>query len=432
MKLNEEQKKAVYAKDRFLFLLAGAGSGKTRVLTMRIKSLIEKGVSPNLILAITFTKKAAHEMKERIDNHQVDVYTFHALCYQKLMESKKDFSLADETTLPFHKDDLLKITKYKNSLYRTTRPYIYDKYQKYLKENKLLDYDDLLSIIYEKLKRKTIHFSYRYIFVDEFQDTNPLQYECLKLMIQKDTEVFCVGDPDQSIYRFRGATKEIIDLYIKEFNASLYQLNLNYRSTPQIIFLSNRLIERNHRVFKKQLNPTKDSMGNAYSICYQNEIDESNQVIQLIKYTQKKENKNHTIAVLYRHHHRIFDLELKLHETYIPYQIDDSYIEKNPELYLLTVHQAKGLEFDTVIILGLENKTLPSYQISTSLELEEERRLMFVAMTRAKKNLYFTHVKCYNKTHSFTPSIFILESGIKKISPKQLNDIISLGDYHEY
>jgi DNA helicase II / ATP-dependent DNA helicase PcrA len=430
--LNNEQKKAVYAKDRFLFLLAGAGSGKTRVLTKRVKVLIENKVPPNQILAITFTKKAANEMKERIQNEAVHVFTFHALCYQKLVEMKLNFRLVDEVNLPFHPDDLLKITKYKNSLYRTTKPYMYDQYQTYLKNNQLLDYDDLLYLIYEKLKRKTTSFSYQYIFVDEFQDTNPLQYACLKLMIKKDTQVFCVGDPDQSIYQFRGATKEIIQLYIKDFFASLYQLNDNYRSSPHIVYLSNRLIERNQRTFKKKLNPTKETNGLTYSIFYKNEIDESNQVVDLIKYIKKNNKKDHSIAVLYRHHHRVFDLEMKLHDAYISFQIDDSYEERNPDLYLLTIHQAKGLEFDTVIILGLENQTLPSYQISTSIELEEERRLMFVAMTRAKENLIFTHVKYYHKTHCFTPSLFILESGIKKISPKQLNDIISLGDYDGY
>lgn len=432
MILNEEQKKAVDANERFLFLLAGAGSGKTRVLTTRIKKLIDEGICPKQILAITFTNKAKEEMKERIQNEDVDIYTFHGFCYHKLIDLGLNFDMIDEKNIPFHQDDLLKISKYKNSLYRTTKPYLYEKYQAYLRQNKSLDFDDLLLIIYDRLKRKSIRFSYLYILVDEFQDTNPLQYAILKLIANRDTHIFCVGDPDQSIYQFRGATKEIIDLFIKDYQAKTYYLHINYRSIKDVVILSNRLIERNHRTFKKRLIPSKISQGLIFHTVFENEIVESLWITKLIQSFIKRYPHHHKIAILYRHHHRIYELELKLHEFYIPFQIDDTFVMNHPKVFLLTIHQAKGLEFDSVIILGLENGSLPSYQISTKKELEEERRLMFVAMTRAKENLILTQVKCLNQTHFFTPSPFILESGIKKISHKQLNDIISLGDYHGY
>jgi len=430
MILNNEQKKVVYSNERFLFLLAGAGSGKTRVIVERIKYLIEIGIEPSQILAITFTRKASFEMKDRVNNSLVHIHTFHQFCYQRLIDDfKQEFKMVDENVISFKKEHLLEITKYKNSLYQLKKPRLYDTYQMSLANHQMKDFDDLLLDFYFKIRYVNHNYRYSYIFIDEFQDTNHLQYELLKLLIRKNTNVLAVGDPDQSIYVFRGASSQIINLYIKDYQAKLYTLSINYRSSPTILYHANRLIKRNNRRYRNELIPNHVGIQKVYSIQFSNEIEEAEQLIDLINKLQKLKIKSEEIAVLYRNHQRSYELQKRMRELDIVFQtFDENNNDEKNGVQLMTIHKAKGLEFDAVIIIGLEMGVLPSSHDNRQWELDEERRLMFVAMTRARDHLYFSSIQKDTLYHTFTSSVFISESGLKTIKKSEINGIIRLGE----
>jgi len=428
MNLNEEQKRVVYSDERFLFLLASAGSGKTRVIIERMKYLINQGVDPKTILAITFTRKASNEMKDRMKNNDVNIHTFHQFCYLRLTEStEKPIQIAEEESLPFTKSELLEVSKYKNSIYLITKPKHYEKYQNYMKTKGYKDFDDLLLDYYNIIKSKNYTNEFDYIFIDEFQDTNNLQYQVLKQLIRSKTSVLAVGDPDQSIYQFRGANSKIIYRYIKDYQAKVYSLSINYRSSQTIITHANRLIGRNNRRYQKELISHDQSKSFVYHFRFSSVIEEAIEIINLIKSLKKIIKKEGEIAILYRNYERSYEVRKVLDEYDIIYRNVDDYSRKNG-IQLMTIHKAKGLEFDAVIIIGLEQGLLPSSIQNSQLLLDEERRLMFVAMTRARKYLYFSSVVLGIQNDTFATSQFIRESGVKTIKNRRINDIISLGE----
>jgi DNA helicase II / ATP-dependent DNA helicase PcrA len=283
--LNESQLKAVIHPGGPLFVVAGAGTGKTKTLTSRIAYLIMNGVESKRILAVTFTNKAAREMKQRVIEmtgpHAMSVwlYTFHAFGLQILRNHiaelpygyRPNFTVIDEDDGKKIIQDQIKelgldtkeysIRLLKNliSLYksnrmdgfeRTDEEKIYQKYQDYLKENQLLDFDDLLLYTLELLEeipsvRERYQFHFEHVLVDEFQDTDAIQYKILKILGTKHKNVFVVGDPDQSIYAFRGANYENAKLFEKDFGAEKIILEQNYRSTNQILKAANQLIQYN-------------------------------------------------------------------------------------------------------------------------------------------------------------------------------------------
>ena len=429
MKLNQEQEKVIKSNERFLFLLAGAGSGKTRVIVEKIKRLIDEGVEPTSTLAITFTKKSAFEMRERSNHPDVHIHTFHQFCYLGLKQiENRTFTLVDETKLKYSKEDLLKISTYKNSLYRTSKPKSFDSYQSDILKNNEKDFDDLLLDYLKLLKKdKNIH-TFQFIFIDEFQDTNLLQYEILKQLINKHTHVLAVGDPDQSIYQFRGANAKIIDLYISDFNAVKYTLSINYRSNQTIINHANQLIDYNNRKHKKELHAHSKQTSVVTTFYFEDEVHEANQIIHMIHHFLNQKFKLNEICVLYRNHYRSYELKYQLGLQEIPYHTAD--YESNIGIHLLSIHQAKGLEFDIVFIIGLEKGLLPSVKNNTQSERDEERRLMFVAITRARHHLYFSHVRVNSLNIRQKPSKFIRESGFKHTKKSALNGIIPLGDFN--
>lgn len=414
MKLNEMQEKVVYTKEPFLFLLAGAGSGKTRVVIERIKHLIDIGIDKTRILGLTFTNKAANEMKERIGDDELAIHTFHQFCFQQLKKRiTYDYEIYQEKNQIFQRDLLLEITKYKNSYFKNKKPKRYDAYQSFLKMKHQKDFDDLLIDFYGYMIKSNDKYRYQYIFVDEFQDTNVLQYMILKTLISKDTQVLCVGDPDQSIYAFRGAEPKIINQYIKDYAAKVEMLTINYRSNSTIINHANRLIKRNYRNLKKDLLPFHNHTNQITSYVFMSIEDESKTILNLIKSYVNKGISPFEIAILYRNHYRSYDLVHYLKEEDYPYYCDHPNEHNLDHIHTLTIHQAKGLEFEVVIILGLESSVFPSKQTNQKQYLEEERRLMFVAMTRAKEHLIFTHIRYNDYYQRQKPSLFIKESGIK-------------------
>ncbi len=307
-KLNEEQLKPVTDTEGAVLVLAGAGSGKTRVLTSRIAYLVEeKGVYPSAILAITFTNKAANEMRERLSS-MVDgaqsmwICTIHSMCvrilrmYAERLGYGKNFSIYSETERAamikksfqecgFDDEKLLKNVKFhianakmlgqepaeyaeNNADVRGMRDIcaVYSAYCEHLKKNNALDFDDLLTQTLRLLETDKDALEYlsgkfRYIHVDEFQDTNRVQYDIIKLLSAVHGNVFAVGDDDQSIYGWRGAKLENILGFEKDFpGAKIYKLERNYRSTPNILKLANAVIRKNGRRRDKQL-WTKNAAG---------------------------------------------------------------------------------------------------------------------------------------------------------------------------
>jgi DNA helicase II / ATP-dependent DNA helicase PcrA len=283
--LNESQLKAVVHPDGPLFVVAGAGTGKTKTLTSRIAYLILNNIDPKHILAVTFTNKAAREMKERVINmtgpHAMSVwlYTFHAFGLQILRRHiaelpygyRPNFTVIDEDDGKKIVTDQIKelgldtkkysvkslknlISLYKSSrmkeFERTDEEKIFKKYQEYLRNNQLVDFDDLLLYTLELLEeykavREYYQMYFEHILVDEFQDTDAIQYKVLKILGDKHKNVFVVGDPDQSIYGFRGANYENANHFLKDFGANQVILEQNYRSTNQILKAANQLINYN-------------------------------------------------------------------------------------------------------------------------------------------------------------------------------------------
>lgn len=299
-KLNEEQLGPVLQTEGPVLVLAGAGSGKTRVLTSRIAHLVEdKGVPPSAILAITFTNKAANEMKERlsklVDVSRMWVCTIHSMCVRILRSFASDVGITDNFSIyseteraniikksfqecDFDDEKLLKTVKFHIanakmlgfSPERYAEEYagereieaivtVYERYNKHLRENNALDFDDLLNETRLLLRsneeaREYLGGKFRYILVDEFQDTNAVQYEIVKLLSSVHGNLFAVGDDDQSIYGWRGAKIENILNFEKDFKgAKVFKLERNYRSTKHILKLANAVIKHNGRRKDKTL-----------------------------------------------------------------------------------------------------------------------------------------------------------------------------------
>lgn len=295
--LNARQREAVLHTEGPLLILAGAGSGKTRVLTHRIAYLIEEkgGVFPGNILAITFTNKAANEMKERVANllggGDIDNIwmggTFHSIGVRILRRDidkigyEKNFSIYDRddqitlmkecikekdvnkdiykeksilATISSLKDAMISpdtyINKNYNDFYRRNIGELYALYQKKLKQNNALDFDDLIVKTLELLRVDPMVLDYyqkkfKYIFIDEFQDTNKSQYELIRLLSNKHRNLCVVGDDDQSIYKFRGADITNILNFEKDFSdTKIIKLEQNYRSTKNILNVANHVIKK--------------------------------------------------------------------------------------------------------------------------------------------------------------------------------------------
>ncbi|MEA3352692.1 MAG: UvrD-helicase domain-containing protein [Campylobacterota bacterium] len=341
--LNESQKVAAKHIDGPLLILAGAGSGKTKTITTRLAYLISIGIDPASILTLTFTNKAATEMRERayslIDTQNISypplLCTFHkfGLLFLKFninqLNRKNNFVIIDSDD----KKKILKtidkdittatlaseISKFKNSImsvedakasaqdkYYTQIADVYEKYEKYIEANNLVDFDDLLLLTYkilnenEELAQQTSQ-RYQYIMVDEYQDTNELQYKLLKKLCVTHDNLCVVGDDDQSIYGWRGATIKNILSFADTFNdATTIKLEENYRSTHKILFHANALIEHNRDRLGKKLVGTRDE-GNSIKLYESNdENEETRKVVDDIKKLIDSGESAKDIAVLFR------------------------------------------------------------------------------------------------------------------------------------
>lgn len=373
MTLNDKQLEAVEHKDGPCLVLAGAGSGKTKVLTQRIINLIDSGVSPYNILAITFTNKAAKEMRNRVENElgsitdSIFIGTFHSFWLRILRENYIDIGYTSNITI-LDTDDakaivkrILKENGYDPAKYeiRTiinkissakndgispdeyTKLFlndldiviglVYKEYTKLLKDNNSVDFDDLLLKPVELLKKNKIILEkyqerFKYILVDEYQDTNSIQYELCKLLASKYKNIFVVGDANQSIYSFRNADYRNILNFEKDYkNAKVILLEENYRSTNNILKAANSVIKNNSEGKKLNLWSSKRDGELIDYIRCEDEIKEANFVINKIKDLISNGYKYSDIAVLYRTNAQSRVVEDAFVRNNIPHNIIGSY-----------------------------------------------------------------------------------------------------------
>ena len=357
--LNEKQSLAALAVDGPVIVFAGAGSGKTRTLTFRILNMIVNcHINPFNILAITFTNKATNVMKERlasyvdVDIRNLTISTFHSLCASILRREigflgyNCDFDILDEEEQLKVIDEVLKENGYdkkRNKHYQKVINYnkcfmtkptdpleeeVYSLYEAKMKELNMLDFEDLLLKTYELFcESKEILFKYqqryKYILVDEFQDTNLVQYKIVKMLAITNRNLFVVGDDDQSIYSFRGTNYENMNLFKEDFpEYQLFTLNENYRSTQTILDMANRLIKNNkNREPKEMVTSIKGEVDDAIVELCANGIDEVKYVREKIEELKTGVENYSEFAILYRSSVLLRNMELELIEHHIPYKV---------------------------------------------------------------------------------------------------------------
>ena len=365
---NREQEEAITHKGGPLMVLAGPGSGKTLVITYRVKWLIENaGVHPSNILVITFTRAAAEEMKKRffmfdgMENAPVTFGTFHSVFfmilryayrytaaniiredvkrrYIKEMTENMELEIEDENEflsgiineISYVKGEMMSLSYYhSNNCSDELFAQIYEGYEKRLREENLIDFDDMLVFCYELLKeREDIRIlwqnKFQHILIDEFQDINKVQYEIIRMLAGKGDHLFIVGDDDQSIYRFRGARPEIMLGFEKDYpEAKKVILNTNYRCSEEIVEGAEHLISHNTKRFPKNMQAAR---GSKVPITFRNLKDageECTDILKGIRFYYKKGIPLEDMAVIFRTNTQPRLLVGRLMEYNIPFQMRD-------------------------------------------------------------------------------------------------------------
>lgn len=365
---NREQEEAITHKGGPLMVLAGPGSGKTLVITYRVKWLIENaGVYPSNILVITFTRAAAEEMKKRffmfdgMENAPVTFGTFHSIFfmilryayrytvaniiredvkrrYIKEMTENMELEIEDENEflsgiineISYVKGEMMSLSYYhSNNCSDELFAQIYEGYEKRLREENLIDFDDMLVFCYELLKerediRTLWQNKFQHILIDEFQDINKVQYEIIRMLAGKGDHLFIVGDDDQSIYRFRGARPEIMLGFEKDYpEAKKVILNTNYRCSEEIVEGAEHLISHNTKRFPKNMQAAR---GSKVPITFRNLKDageECTDILKGIRFYYKKGIPLEDMAVIFRTNTQPRLLVGRLMEYNIPFQMRD-------------------------------------------------------------------------------------------------------------
>lgn len=382
--LNDKQYQAASSTSQYLRIIAGAGTGKTRTLSYRIAYLIQKGISPKRMVAITFTNKAAKEMQERVSKilsedfqfqsqYKPLIATFHGFCYRFLRKEialiqgyNNKFTIAsDEDQSAIYKEIFSHMTKgsakeftkaitskisalktdgifdYQLDPHTVSIPldaiytfdelkFVYTKYQNYLRTQNLLDFDDLLMLTVKIMKehedvRRVYQAKYDIFLIDEFQDTNKVQYELVKLFLSPSTMLTVVGDPDQTIYTWRGAQNRIIKDDLSHDFPSLETVVLddNYRSTQSILNAANALIKHNKDRMDKNLNAANKVIGD--KVEYSRGFDSNNEAYSIantISTLHRKQSIPYKdFAIIYRSNYLSNPIEKQLTMFRIPYEI---------------------------------------------------------------------------------------------------------------
>ena len=361
--LNKSQSEAVRQIDGPILILAGAGSGKTKTITSRVAYLIANGIPPSSILTLTFTNKAASEMRQRamaLLNEQLMypplLCTFHKFGLLFLKHHMQELGRSNNFVI-IDTDDKKRIIKsfdidlpvpmvaaeisrFKNNLIRPQEAVaaaqmpnykkiarIFEKYEAYLEQNNLVDFDDLLALPYKILEQNAslcqeISQKYQYILVDEYQDTNDLQFKLLQKLSFTHNNLCVVGDDDQSIYGWRGANIKNILEFDKEFeNTKVVKLTKNYRSTEAILKAANELIEHNRNRLGKKLESTKDTGKEVEFIHFDDENSEAKEIAQRVKKLINTGVDPKEIAILYRINALSRSIEEGLNRAGVPYKM---------------------------------------------------------------------------------------------------------------
>jgi len=476
--LNESQKDAVMHTDGPELIIAGAGSGKTRTLIHRIAYLIEeKKVNPARIVAVTFTNKAAQEMKQRAKTlvgpkaERVWISTFHSMCLEMLRETagllgyKPGFTISDDED---HKKRLTKVCKEfgceknvsehgaaiancKNhgftpeeakaqQLYDNYICNIYQSYQDCLKKDNVMDFDDLLMNAYLVLRdneyvRDIYQSKCQYIMIDEFQDTNPIQFKLMALLAEQFRNICVVGDDDQSIYAFRGADVRNILEFNKNYpDAYTVHLSTNYRSTAKIVDAASEFIKSNRRRIAKNLNSANEPGAPIHVVYAYNMHKEADFIAQEIERLLKSGIKGKDIAVLYRTNNQSRFIEEALLRYRLPYIIvsGTSFYQrkeiKDIIAYLKTIMDGS----DSVSVQRIINVPKRSIGASTIESYEREADNKEISFMEALRQAD-PKAKTYGKVHAFVETIDKCKAIVQAyLFPDALSRIIDEVKYFDY
>lgn len=465
--LDEFQQAAVENPSPKLLIIAGPGSGKTTVLTNRIAYLInEQNVAPRNCLAITFTRRAANEMRERLSKllksgaDSINISTFHALCYSIL---KENYQIAGVD------ENFIVMSEKEKEMCKDLQ----------LLEN-ALSFDDLITLTVKLLSENDDILNkyreyFKYVSVDEYQDIDENQYKLIRLLVPETGNIFVIGDPNQAIYGFRGGDAKFFNNFTADYpNAQIINLKNNYRSTNSIVDASNQMInsfnivsvyDKPHEKITIHTAPTDKAEAEFAASTIERLIGGHN-FFSIDSERTSGEDYNYSFsdfAILYRTSTQLPPIIDALKRTGMPYvnlsndllidkkifreflnklisdedlnaQIEklsaeyketiedyilkyiselaqksdninefihqvsllteaDTLDKRADRITLMTLHASKGLEFKCVFIVGLENGILPLYRAKTKEEMEEERRLLYVGMTRAKERLFLSHAQ---------------------------------------
>ncbi len=489
--LNDKQKEAVTHIDGPCLVIAGAGSGKTKVLTTRIANLINNGVPSYNILAITFTNKAAKEMRERLEklvpNNNAFVGTFHALGVRIIRENApllgldRSFSIVDsddvlsiikkimkdngydpKLTTPAYirnkisniKNEMLTsddIAKFYNTPQDKIAEKVYYEYIDVLKKNNSVDFDDLLRLpvklfMENKDVLESYQDRYKYILIDEYQDTNEVQYKLSKLLARKYKNIFIVGDPDQSIYMFRGANFRNILNFEKDYkNAKVIPLEENYRSTKYILDAANSVIKNNKERKEKNLwssngEGTKTKYLRAYDGKHEIQL-----VLDEIKRLLEDGYKKNDISVLYRTNAQARLVEEMFLKSNMPYKVVGSYyFYSRKEIKDLICYLRLILNNDDEISLrrvinvpkrGIGEATIAKLEA----EAKEQNTSIFQVISKGKEQIFkelILHLTEESENLTLTELIDLIleETGMRSeyVSDKTLESDLRLENLEEF
>jgi superfamily I DNA/RNA helicase len=411
-------------------VLAGAGSGKTRVLVMRVAHLLTLGVTPSEILCLTFTRDAAHEMAERLEQQagkaarEIRTATFHSLAWELIREEWAGrpgwlwlgFSVRPQIA--------------------ETEP-AQDDAPGLPEPSEELALDHLLPLAVRLLALPAalaaIRARWSHLLVDEFQDTDPLQLELLRLLIGDRRSLLVVGDDDQAIYGWRGALPDVMGAFLQEEpRPMLRRLEISYRCEPQILRVANRAIATKKGGLRKQLLPPPAAgwrtqlrrWGSPRRVHGINSQDPAEEALRLSEELRRHHRGTawEGLAILARHNRTLEELAWRLRNLGIP----TARREEESGVRLLTVHGAKGLEWDVVFLVGLSEGLWPNLREPAEVPeggdsspddrdheavLGEELRLFYVGVTRARRELFLCHTEqriIRGRARRLAPSRFLM------------------------
>lgn len=488
--LNKQQQIAVAHKNGPMLVLAGAGSGKTKVLTSRIAYLIEEGISPANILAITFTNKAAREMKERVtklighEANYIQISTFHSLGLKIIKENyeflgyEKNFIILDSddtltvvkklmkdlnmspkyynardlrSKISSAKNELITPEKFKKIEFDEKVVTLYKKYCEKLKLGNSVDFDDLLILPIKlfTLSENILTFyqeKYKYILIDEYQDTNEAQYIFSKMLAKKYKNIFVVGDNDQAIYAFRGANYKNILNFEKDYpDCKTILLEENYRSTQTILNAANSVIK--HNKLRKDKNLwSNNQVGNKIKyIKTDDEKAEGDYIVKEIKKLTSNGVSYDDIAILYRTNAQSRSIEESMLKSNIPYRIIGSFYFYNRKeikdllCYLRLINNPKD-DVSLSRVINVPKRGIGNVTIGNITALAEENNTSMFEAISSGKELAFKQMiidlqkSCQNLSLTEMVEEVLEKSGLKKElqNEKTLENEIRLENLEEF